>query len=108
MNKPTILVVDDDPDILKLISMRLNAAGYQTITANDGAEALLTIHMQRPNLVISDLRMPALDGVSLMDSAHETLPSLPFIILTAHGSIPEAVHATQKGAFSLIASNCCN
>jgi two-component system, NtrC family, response regulator GlrR len=103
MNKPTILVVDDDPDILKLISMRLNAAGYQTITANDGAEALLTIHMQRPNLVISDLRMPALDGVSLMDSAHETLPSLPFIILTAHGSIPEAVHATQKGAFSFLA-----
>ena len=103
MNKPTILVVDDDPDILKLISMRLNAAGYQTITANDGAEALLTIHMQRPNLVISDLRMPALDGVSLMDSAHETLPSLPFIILTAHGSIPEAVNATQKGAFSFLA-----
>ncbi|MGV3581061.1 MAG: sigma 54-interacting transcriptional regulator [Methylophilus sp.] len=103
MNKATILVVDDDQDILRLICMRLMAAGYQTLTASDGAEALLTLHMQRPDLVISDLRMPTLDGISLMESAHETNPTLPFIILTAHGSIPEAVQATQKGAFSFLA-----
>jgi two-component system response regulator GlrR len=103
MNKATILVVDDDQDILRLICMRLMAAGYQTLTASDGGEALLTLHMQRPDLVISDLRMPTLDGISLMESAHETNPTLPFIILTAHGSIPEAVQATQKGAFSFLA-----
>ncbi|MGZ8271588.1 MAG: sigma 54-interacting transcriptional regulator [Methylophilus sp.] len=103
MNKATILVVDDDQDILRLICMRLIAAGYQTLTASDGGEALLILHMQRPDLVISDLRMPTLDGISLMESAHETNPTLPFIILTAHGSIPEAVQATQKGAFSFLA-----
>jgi len=103
INKATILVVDDDQDILRLICMRLMAAGYQTLTASDGGEALLTLHMQRPDLVISDLRMPTLDGISLMESAHETNPTLPFIILTAHGSIPEAVQATQKGAFSFLA-----
>jgi two-component system, NtrC family, response regulator GlrR len=103
LKKNTILVVDDDQDILRLICMRLISAGYQTITASDGAEALLTIHMQRPDLVISDLRMPTLDGINLMESAHETNPTLPFIILTAHGSIPEAVQATQKGAFSFLA-----
>jgi two-component system, NtrC family, response regulator GlrR len=103
MTNATILIVDDDQDILTLIGMRLKSAGYHILTANDGAEALATINITRPHLVISDLRMPEIDGMSLMLHVHQHHPTLPFIILTAHGSIPEAVSATQQGAFSFLA-----
>jgi two-component system response regulator GlrR len=102
MQTPNILVVDDDKDILKLISMRLNAAGYATVTANNGAEAMSAIMLQRPDLVISDLRMPAMDGMALLDAIQQSHPSLPVIMLTAHGSIPDAVNATQRGVFSFL------
>jgi len=102
MQTPNILVVDDDKDILKLISMRLNAAGYATATANNGAEAMSAIMLQRPDLVISDLRMPAMDGMALLDAIQQSHPSLPVIMLTAHGSIPDAVNATQRGVFSFL------
>ena len=102
MQTPNILIVDDDKDILKLISMRLNAAGYATVTANNGAEAMSAIMLQRPDLVISDLRMPAMDGMALLDTIQQSHPSLPVIMLTAHGSIPDAVNATQRGVFSFL------
>jgi two-component system response regulator GlrR len=102
MSKPNILIVDDDKDILKLISMRLGAAGYTTHLANNGAEAMSAIALQRPDLVISDLRMPAMDGMALLDAIQHSQPTLPVILLTAHGSIPDAVRATQQGAFSFL------
>lgn len=102
MPKPNILIVDDDKDILKLISMRLSAAGYHTHLANNGAEAMCAIALQRPDLVISDLRMPAMDGMALLDAIQRSHPTLPVILLTAHGSIPDAVRATQQGAFSFL------
>ncbi|OGV76098.1 MAG: two-component system response regulator GlrR [Methylotenera sp. RIFCSPLOWO2_02_FULL_45_14] len=101
-SKPNILIVDDDKDILKLISMRLNAAGYATSMANNGAEAMSAIAHQRPDLVISDLRMPAMDGMALLDAIQHSQPTLPVMLLTAHGSIPDAVRATQRGAFSFL------
>lgn len=97
-----ILTVDDDADILKLLNMRLNAAGYQTTSASNGEEALAQIAINRPALVISDLRMPGLDGLALFDAIHQSDPSLPLIMLTAHGSIPEAVDATQRGVFGFL------
>jgi two-component system response regulator GlrR len=100
--KPSILIVDDDKDILKLISMRLSAAGYTTHLANNGAAAMSVIALQRPDLVISDLRMPAMDGMALLDAIQHAQPTLPVILLTAHGSIPDAVRATQQGAFSFL------
>jgi two-component system, NtrC family, response regulator GlrR len=102
MQKPNILVVDDDQDILKLISMRLMSAGYDTATASNGAEAMSAISLQRPDVVISDLRMPAMDGMALLEAIHVAHPTLPVIILTAHGSIPDAVHATQRGVFGFL------
>jgi len=102
MQTPNILIVDDDKDILKLISMRLNAAGYATTTANNGSEAMSAIMLQRPDLVISDLRMPAMDGMALLDAIQQSHPGLPVIMLTAHGSIPDAVNATQRGVFSFL------
>jgi len=100
--KPNILIVDDDQDILKLISMRLIAAGYHTATASNGIEAMSAISTHRPNLVISDLRMPAMDGMALLEAVHNAHPTLPVIILTAHGSIPDAVRATQRGVFGFL------
>ena len=102
MQKSNILVVDDDPDILKLISMRLAAAGYNTATASNGVEAMSAISLHRPDLVISDLRMPAMDGMALLEAVHNAHPTLPVIILTAHGSIPDAVRATQRGVFGFL------
>ena len=102
MQKQNILIVDDDPDILRLISMRLSAAGYNTVTASNGMEAMSAISLQRPDLVISDLRMPAMDGIALLESVHNNHPTLPVIILTAHGSIPDAVRATQRGSFGFL------
>ncbi|MCB5183878.1 sigma 54-interacting transcriptional regulator [Methylobacillus gramineus] len=97
-----ILTVDDDPDILKLMGMRLKAAGYQVITATNADEALSQIAISRPNLVITDLRMPGMDGLALFDVIHKSDPSLPVIMVTAHGSIPEAVDATQRGVFGFL------
>lgn len=102
MSTPSILVVDDDQDILKLISMRLNAAGYVTTSATNGEQALTQISLKRPDLIVSDLRMPAMDGMALLDAVHKIHPTLPMIILTAHGSIPDAVRATQHGAYSFL------
>lgn len=102
MEKLTVLIVDDDQDILKLISMRLDAAGYNTVAASDGEQAMSVIALKRPDLIVSDLRMPAMDGMALLDAVHKLHPTLPMIILTAHGSIPDAVHATQHGAYSFL------
>ena len=75
MQKSNILIVDDDQDILKLISMRLVAAGYNTASASNGAEAMSAISLQRPDLVISDLRMPAMDGMALLEAVHNAHPN---------------------------------
>jgi len=82
--------------------MRLHAAGYQVISAASGEEALTQIAVNRPALVISDLRMPGMDGLALFDAIHKSDPALPVIMLTAHGSIPEAVEATQRGVFGFL------
>ena len=99
---PLILIVDDDADILKLLEMRLVASGYQVTTAHSAQQALSLFSMQTPALVISDLRMPDIDGFALFEAVHALNPTVPFILLTAHGSIPDAVHATQQGVFSFL------
>ena len=102
MKSANILIVDDDHDILRLIDLRLQSAGYQTTLAHNGASALATAAIQRPDLVITDLQMPELDGMGLMLQLHRQHPTLPVIILTAHGTIPDAVAATHQGAFSFL------
>ena len=95
--KPKILLVDDDPDLLRLLSIRLQGGGY-TVTAVGGAEAALSqVAVSTPDVVITDLRMGGMDGMSLFESLQKKHPALPVIILTAHGTIPDAVAATQRG-----------
>jgi len=94
-----ILLVDDDPDILKLVSLRLNAAGYAVQAVDSGEKALAALAASRPDLVITDLKMGGMDGLSLFDEARKQAPTLPVIILTAHGTIPDAISATRRGVF---------
>ena len=97
-----LLLVDDDPSLLKLLGMRLTSEGYQVTTAASGPEALRLLQKEKIDLVISDLRMDEMDGLALFGEIQKHNPSLPVIILTAHGSIPDAVSATQQGVFSFL------
>jgi two-component system, NtrC family, response regulator GlrR len=97
-----ILLVDDDPDLLKLIGLRLTAAGYRVKSAESGDAALAQIAIARPAVVVTDLRMPGLDGMQLFEQINAQHPTLPVIILTAHGTIPDAVAATQRGVFGFL------
>ena len=100
--KPLILLVDDDRDILKLLAMRLNASGYDVRAVDSGRMALAALAASRPQLVITDLKMDGMDGMALFDAIHSKARTLPVIILTAHGTIPEAVAATKRGVFGFL------
>src|SRR5689334_13197992 len=97
-----ILLVDDDPDLLKLISLRLTSAGYKVRTAESGETALAAIAVRRPAAVVTDLRMPGIDGLQLFDAINRQHAGIPVLILTAHGTIPDAVAATQRGVFGYL------
>lgn len=102
MNQANVLLVDDDAGMLQLLAMRLGALNYETQCASSGLEALTSIQQRLPDVVITDLRMEEMNGMALFERIHADWPSLPVIILTAHGSIREAVEATQKGVFSFL------
>ena len=95
-----LLLVDDDPGLLKLLGMRLTSEGYSVVTAESGAEALRILARDKVELVVSDLRMDEMDGLQLFSEIQKVHPGMPVIILTAHGSIPDAVAATQQGVFA--------
>jgi two-component system response regulator GlrR len=99
---PKILLVDDDKDLLQLIAMRLTASGYAVTAVESGESALAALAVARPQVVVTDLRMHGMDGLALFDAIHREAPSLPVVILTAHGTIPEAVMATRRGVFSFL------
>src|SRR4026209_66568 len=101
-NQKRVLLIDDDNDLLHLISMRLRAAGYAVTTAESGQAGLAAMSVTPPELVITDLRMEGMDGLALFDAIHRDAPSLPVAILTAHGTIPEAVAATRRGVFGFL------
>ncbi|OGA21505.1 MAG: two-component system response regulator GlrR [Betaproteobacteria bacterium RIFCSPLOWO2_02_FULL_67_19] len=101
-NAPKILLVDDDKDLLQLIALRLGGAGYAVRCVESAQAALASLAMERPQLVITDLRMPGMDGLALFDTIRHTVPDLPVVILTAHGTIPDAVAATRRGVFGFL------
>ena len=97
-----ILIVDDDTSLLKLLSIRLSSEGYDVSTATSVDEAIRLISDHKYSALLSDLRMPGKDGLYLLDYVSKHFPSLPVILITAHGSISEAVIATEKGALGFI------
>jgi len=102
MSKARILIVDDDPDILRLLTFRLEGADYAVESADSAERALARLSVAMPQLVITDLRMSGMDGMALFENIHKSNPTLPVIILTAHGTIPDAVAATQRGVFGYL------
>ncbi|WP_414040399.1 sigma 54-interacting transcriptional regulator [Acidithiobacillus sp. M4-SHS-6] len=101
-DKGKILLVDDDADLLRLLSLRMKSAGYSISTAANGNEALSLLAMEHPGLVITDLKMDQMDGMALLDAIRREYPTLPVIILTAHGSIPDALLAADQGVFAFL------
>jgi len=100
--KAKLLLVDDDPDLLRLLSIRLQGAGY-AVSAVESAEAALSqVAVTAPDVDITDLRMGGMDVMALFESLQKKHPALPVIILTAHGTIPDAVAATQRGVFGYL------
>ena len=97
-----ILLVDDDPSLMRLLVLRLEAEGFEVVTAASGTEALQRLRGRPVELMISDLRMEGMDGIELFEHVQHYYPGLPVIIITAQGSIPDAVAATQKGVFGFL------
>jgi two-component system response regulator GlrR len=100
--KPKILLVDDDTDLLSLFTIRLQSQGFDVETAESGEQALARIPLINPHVLITDLRMGEMDGMDLFEAVHRVNSSLPVIVITAHGSIPDAVEATKQGVFSFL------
>jgi len=99
---PRILIVDDDPNLLRLLGLRLKSEGYEVSEAASGEQALAQLHAAPPALLITDLQMGGMDGMALFSAAQRDFPTLPVIILTAHGTIPHAVEATRRGVFGFL------
>lgn len=95
---PSLLIVDDDINILEVLEARLTAAGFSVYKASDGMTALSILAAENIDLVVSDVKMPNMGGMQLFQEIQSIAPGLPVIFLTAYGSIPEAVNAVQAGA----------
>ncbi|RMF19352.1 MAG: sigma-54-dependent Fis family transcriptional regulator, partial [Gammaproteobacteria bacterium] len=102
MTAPHLLVVDDDESLLRLLELRLTARHYRVTTATSGDMALKLFRQAPADLVLTDLRMDGLNGIQLLEQLHALDSTLPVVIMTAHGSIPEAVDATQKGVVAFL------
>ncbi len=98
----TILVVDDEKNYLVVLSAVLEDEGYEVLTAQSGHEALEIQKSSDLDLILTDMKMPAMDGIDLLENIKTLDPDLPVIMMTAHGTIDKAVEAMQKGAYSYI------
>jgi two-component system response regulator GlrR len=97
-----VLLVDDDADLLRLLTIRLNGGHYRVTAVASAEAALARLAVELPDVVISDVRLPGRDGLALFDEVRRQHAALPVILLTAHGSIPDAVEATARGAFAYL------
>ena len=102
MTHHQLLVVDDETNMRKVLGAMLRGTGYDVLTAGDGLEALEVLEAHHVDAVITDLRMPRLDGMGLLKRLGERYPALPVIIITAHGTVESAVEALKNGAFDFI------
>jgi two-component system response regulator GlrR len=97
-----IVLADDDHELLKLLSIRLTGSGYRVTAVESGEKALSMVARERPDLVITDLRMGGMDGMALFEAIRTQDPALPVIILTAHATVPDAVEAVHRGVFGYL------
>ena len=97
-----ILLVDDDTGLLRLLCIRLEREGYTVECATTARQALTIVESFLPQLVITDLRMDQMDGSELLDEIQIRWPGLAVLLITAHGTIPDAVDATMRGAVGFL------
>lgn len=100
--KPIVLVADDDPSILEILKLGFRTKGYEVITASDGKSAIQAIEQNRPDLLVLDIEMPHLTGIEVLRHLRKDWPTLPVVIMTAHGTISLAVEAMKEGATEFI------
>jgi two-component system response regulator GlrR len=97
-----ILIVDDDPALLKLLRLRLSHEGYDVLEADSAERALALLAAHKPDLLITDMQMAGMDGLALYETLRRQGLHLPVLILTAHGTIADAVRAIQRGVFGYL------
>ena len=98
----TVLLIDDDESLRRVVEYNLHEEGYRVLTAADGISGLETFHAEAVDLVLTDVRMPEMDGLELLTRVNAMQPDLPVIMLTAHGTINSAVEAMKLGAFDYL------
>jgi two-component system, NtrC family, response regulator len=98
----TVLVVDDEKNYLLILSAVLEEEGYEVLTANSGREALEIQKTSDVDLILTDMKMPSVDGIELLEKIKTRDPDMPVIMMTAYGSVDKAVEAMEKGAYSYI------
>lgn len=98
----TILVADDEANLRKVLAAMLRREGYEVLTAADGWEAVTLMAHRRVDALLTDLKMPGLDGLSLLERTSREHPGLPVVMLTAHGTVDTAVNAMKLGAFDYL------
>ena len=102
MTAPRILIVDDEPDMLENCSRILSRQGYSCVTAENGRAALALLEHEHPDLLLTDLKMPEVDGMALLRQIHEMDPALPVIVITGFATFESAVAAVKLGAFDYL------
>ena len=103
MTRERILIVDDESDIALILKLQLEDAGYDTIRAKDGGEALEMLHREKFSLVLLDIKLPKLDGIQVLEHLGPALQEMAVVMMTAHGSEDVAVDSMKKGALDYIA-----
>jgi len=104
----TILIVDDEKNYLLVLEALLGPQGYEIITANNAHDALRSVREADLDMVITDVKMPGMNGIELLEECKKIKPELPVIIMTAYGSIEMAVDAMKKNAYDSITKPCQN
>jgi DNA-binding NtrC family response regulator len=101
-HKPHVLIVDDEPNVRRVLGTLLEQADYVTTRAASGEQALDLVRAQDPDLVLTDLKMEGMDGLELLSHLTRSFPEIPVIMITAHGTVTNAVEAMKRGAYDFI------
>jgi DNA-binding NtrC family response regulator len=100
--RPHVVVVDDETNVRRVLGTLLEQAGFQTTRVGSGDEALQIVRAQDPDLVLTDLKMPGMDGMELLERLRRQFPEIPVVMLTAHGTVEAAVEAMRRGAHDFL------
>src|SRR5262249_25560443 len=100
-----LLIVDDEPEMVENLTRLLRRQGYRCLSASNGEKGLELLEAHRPDLLLTDLKMPEIDGMELMRRAHQVDPALPVIVITAFSTVESAVAAIKEGAFDYLPKN---